>query len=210
MYQITVIGASAGVGLEAVKQALAKGNKVVALSRNSESFPLDTNLKIIKGSATNVDDVKKAIVNSNAVIVAIGTGASTKATTLYTDAATAIIKAFKESRTEKPIIVLTGFGAGDSAPYNSFIARIFFALLLKSVYKNKSEMEKMFTSSALNWEIVRPGQLTDKPFTGDYKQYNTLQKGMKIGSISRADVADFLVGQAENATQLKKFVSLTS
>ena len=42
--QITVIGASAGVGLLCVTQALAKGHKVVALSRTTDSYPNHPNL----------------------------------------------------------------------------------------------------------------------------------------------------------------------
>ena len=115
--QITVIGASAGVGLLCVTQALAKGHKVVALSRTTDSYPNHPNLVVIKGSATNVADLKKAIANSNAVLVALGTGTSMKATTLYTDAATALINAQNETQTQIPFIVLTGFGAGDSPQY---------------------------------------------------------------------------------------------
>ena len=209
MKTITIIGASRGVGLLTVKQALANGHNVIALSQNLSTLPEDANLTKIQGSATNVADVKNAISGSDAVIVTIGS-VSTKATTLYTEAAAAILQAFKETGAQIPLIVLTGFGAGDSAPYNSFIARIVFALMLKKVYANKTAMEEMIAQAGVNWEIVRPGMLSDKPFTGNYRQYTTLQKGMRIGSISRADVAYFLVSEAEGLTAPQKYISLTN
>ena len=208
MKQITIIGATAGVGLECVKQALAQGHRVVTLSRGVPGIPANERLTVLQGSATNAADIKQAIAGSDAVIVAIGTGASMKATTLYTDAAKAMTEAI--ANPQLPVIVLTGFGAGESGAYQSFLMTIMFSLLLKKVYQNKTEMEQMITASPLNWEIVRPARLTDKPLTGQYQMYTSLTKGMKMSSIPRADVAHFLVGQAVNPTQLGQYVSLTS
>ena len=70
-------------------------------------------------------------------------------------------------------------------------------------------MEEMITKSSLKWEIVRPGVLTDKPLTEKYRIETKLDKGIGIGNISRADVADFLVKQAENPTELGKYSSLS-
>ena len=83
--KITIIGASAGVGLLCVKQALDRNHEVTALSRNLAPLPKHPGLTSIKGSATNASDIKDAIKNADAVIVAIGTGTSTKATTLYSE-----------------------------------------------------------------------------------------------------------------------------
>lgn len=71
-------------------------------------------------------------------------------------------------------------------------------------------MEEIISSSQMNWEIVRAGTLEDKPLTEKYKVETTLYKGIKIGQINRADVADFMVKQAENPTELKKYVSLSN
>ncbi|HRG76622.1 MAG TPA: NAD(P)H-binding protein, partial [Leptospiraceae bacterium] len=73
----------------------------------------------------------------------------------------------------------------------------------------KTLMEEMITKSSLKWEIVRPGVLTDKPLTEKYRIETKLYKGIGIGNISRADVADFLVKQAENPTELGKYSSLS-
>ncbi len=70
-------------------------------------------------------------------------------------------------------------------------------------------MEKRISEGYKNWEIVRPGRLVDDPFTGKYHVLNQLTKGMNIGKISRADVAHFLVAQAENFTMPNQYVSLT-
>jgi putative NADH-flavin reductase len=208
--KITIIGASAGVGLESVKRALKRNHKVTTLSRSEISLPSNQNLTMQQGSATNKNDLKKSIENAQAVIVALGTGKSMKATTLYSDFAKLLVEVQQEKNTQIPFVIVTGFGAGESGKYNSFFMGLLFNLLLKAVYADKSKMEEIITNSKLNWEIVRPGQLKDKPLTEKYRIENKLYKGINIGGINRADVADFLVKQAENTTELKKYVSLSN
>jgi len=207
---ITIIGASAGVGLETVKRALDRKHNVTTLSRSEINLSSNNNLTMLKGSATNKADLIKSIEKADAVIVALGTGKSMKPTTLYSDFAKLLVKVQSETNTQIPFIVLTGFGAGESGQYNGFIMKLFFKFLLKDVYADKTKMEEIISSSKLKWEIVRPGFLKDKPLTEKYRVETKLFKGINIGSVNRADVADFLVKQAENPTELNKYVSLSN
>lgn len=207
---ITIIGASAGVGFEAVKRALQRNHKVTTLSR-SEIQMSDENLVKLKGSATNKDDLKKSLENADAVIVALGTGKSMKPTTLYSDFGKLLVELHKESGATIPFIILTGFGAGESGNYHSsFIIKMFFRFFLKDVYADKRKMEETIANSAMKWVIVRPGLLKNKPLTEKYKVESRLFKGMKIGSINRSDVADFLVKQAENPTESGKYPAISN
>ena len=207
--QITIIGASAGVGLLCVNQALTRGHKVVTLSRSTDSLPTHPNLISIKGNATNKEDIIKAIQNSDAVIVALGTGKSMKATTLYTDSAHALIEAQKETKTTIPFIILVGFGAGNSSQYQNIFIRMAMKILMGALYKNKTQMEELIAASSIKWEFVRPGILTNHEFTGKYRVVTYYSKDMKINKISRADVADYLINQAENPTDLGKYPALS-
>ena len=207
---ITIIGASAGVGLETVKRALNRDHKVTTLSRSEINFPSHTNLTTLKGSATNKSDLKKSIENADAVIVALGTGKSMKPTTLYSDFAKLLVEVQQKTNAQVPFIILTGFGAGESSAYNSFLMKLFFKFLLKDVYADKTKMEEIITNSKMKWEIVRPGLLKDEPLTEKYRVETQLYKGINIGSINRADVADFLVKQAENPTELHQYASLSN
>ena len=121
-----------------------------------------------------------------------------------------MVEVQKETNTQIPFIVLTGFGAGESGQYNGFIMNLFFKFLLKDVYADKTKMEELITNSKMKWEIVRPGLLKDKSLTEKYRVENKLYEGINIGSINRTDVADFLVKQAENPTELNKYVSLSN
>jgi len=206
---ITIIGASSGLGLETVKRALERNHQVITLSRSEVQLPEHPNLIKLKGDATKKEDVVRSISGTDALIVTLGTGQSRKPTTVYSDFARLLLEIHKAKKLSIPVIVLTGFGAGNSAKYNSLIMRILFWLLLKDVYADKTAMEEMIATSGMRWVIVRPGRLTDGPLTEEYRVENRLFKGVNIGSISRADVADYLVRQAENPIDLFRYPALS-
>jgi uncharacterized protein YbjT (DUF2867 family) len=86
---------------------------------------------------------------------------------------------------------------------------MFLKYILNDVYDDKTKMEEIITESDLNWTVVRPGRLFDKALTEQYRVENTLFKGINIGGINRADVADFLIKQSENQTEVKKYIGIS-
>src|SRR6056297_1017730 len=70
---ILVIGASRGIGLEAVRQALERGHQVRAFARSAQSIAIESErLEKRTGDATRPDDVKAALEGVDAVIFALG------------------------------------------------------------------------------------------------------------------------------------------
>ena len=61
--------------------------------------------------------------------------------------------------------------------------------------------------SGLVWTIVRPPELTDKPYTGKYRvrQGHLPFLGFRI---SRADVADFMLKAVEDHSSIKRIVGV--
>jgi uncharacterized protein YbjT (DUF2867 family) len=98
----------------------------------------------------------------------------------------------------KRLIAVTGLGAGDSRGHGGIIYdSVVFPLLLKRVYDDKDVQEWIIGSSGLDWTIVRPGLLTNRPATGRYRIL-TATEDWRFGVISRADVADFIVRQIDD------------
>lgn len=207
--KIAVIGAGAGIGLQTVIQALDRGHKVTALSTDTSTIPNHPSLTKINGSATNVADLKQTLKDSDAVLITVGTK-NKKATTLFSDLAKALITATSELNFLSPVLIITGFGSGESKKYLNFFMRTVIKLFLKEQNINKTWMEELIVKSAVNWEIIRPGILTNEPLIPSYKILSKLEKGMKVGKISRAAVAHFLVSEAENTRFLKQYVTLTN
>lgn len=207
---ITIIGASAGVGLATVKRALERGHHVTTLSRSDVALPSNKNMKTIKGSATKEEDLRQAVLGSDAVIVTLGTGRKINKTTLFSDFAGTLLKIHKAEGIQIPVIILSGFGASESLNYFSTVEKLVFNLVLSRVYADKAKMETLVRASTLQWELVRPGILTDKRLTENYRVETHYYKGMKTGTISRNDVADFMVRQAESPTDIGKCPALFS
>ena len=206
---ITIIGASAGIGLETVKRGLDRNHSITTLSRSGIEIEEKKSLKEILGDATNKVDLLSSIQNADAIIVTLGTSKNMNATTLFSDFAQLMVEIHKENKIDIPFIFVTGFGAGESKNYVPWLVKMFLKYFLKDVYADKTKMEEIITNSDLNWTVVRPGRLFDKELTEKYRIENKLFKGINVGGINRADVADFLIKQAENQTELKKYIAIS-
>ena len=205
---ITIIGASGGIGLETVKRGLNRNHSITTLSRSEIEIQEKKSLNMLLGDATNKVDLVNAIQKADALIITLGTGKNMKATTLFSDFAKLIVEIHEENKIDIPFIFVTGFGTGESKNYVSWLVRLFLKYFLKDVYADKAKMEEIITNSTMNWTVVRPGRLLDKELTEKYRIENKLFKGINIGGINRADVADFIIKQAEKQTELKKYVAI--
>ena len=205
--RITIIGASAGVGLLAVQQALAQGHHVTTLSRTVTTLPEHPKLTKVVGSATAAADLRRVLPGAEAVLITVGT-AKKNATPLFTDTARALLEATADAPLAAPVLVLTGFGAGASAAFLSWWMRLAIRWFMQPEYDNKTQLEELLTASSLRWELVRPGMLTNGPLAL-YQVLPELTPGMHVGRISRASVADFLLRQAQQPTLLHRSPALT-
>ena len=111
-----------------------------------------------------------------------------------------------EAKAVKRLISVTGLGAGDSRGMGDSSA---VSLLLGRIYADKDAQEWIMRRSRLDWTIVRPTVLTTGPPTGAY-QVLVDASDWRSGFISRAEVADFLVKQIEDASLLRKTPVLTA
>jgi putative NADH-flavin reductase len=214
MARILVIGASRGIGLETVRTLLAAGKGVCAMARNARDIPIDdARLEKLDGDALDKAVVEQAVLGVDAVIQSIGASITPesilKGTTLFSRSTRVLVDAMR-ARGVRRLIAVTGFGAGDSRGKGGFLyATVMFPLLLKRIYDDKDVAEQIVRASGLDWTIVRPAILTDGPATG---RYDVLVEpaSWRSGTISRADVADFLAKEVESAAYLRKTPELVS
>jgi putative NADH-flavin reductase len=202
MAKVLVIGASRGIGLETVKAALLAGHGVRALARSGANIPIqNANLDTLSGDALDRDVIRKALDGVEAVIQTLGVDISPRAiferTTLFSQSTRILVDAMKAAGVKR-LIAVTGLGAGDSRGHGGLLYdAIAFPLILKRVYDDKDVQEWIIRSSGLDWTIVRPGLLTNRAATGQYRVL-TKPRDWRFGVMSRADVADFLVRQIDD------------
>jgi putative NADH-flavin reductase len=204
MAKLLIIGASRGIGLETVKAALRDGHKVCALARSAASIPIENpDLEKLSGNALDSDTIRNALEGVDVVIQTLGVDISLRAifepTTLFSRSTRILVDAMKAAGVNR-LIAVTGLGAGDSRGHGGILYDVVvFPLLLKRVYDDKEAQEWIIRSSGLDWTIVRPGLLTSGPAAGRYRVLSMPQE-WRFGVVSRADVADFLVRQADDRT----------
>src|SRR6185312_15883063 len=106
-----------------------------------------------------------------------------------------VIDAMKASGVKR-LVVLSALGTGESRKLVGFVLeKVMVGFLLKVPFEDHERQEAMTRESGLEWVIARPGRLTDGPGRGRYVKTAAVEP--VPGSISRADVADFLVQATE-------------
>jgi putative NADH-flavin reductase len=81
---------------------------------------------------------------------------------------------------------------------------------MRNIAKDSAEMEGIVKSSELDWTIVRPPRLTNGPRTERYGVADDhLPRGAGgAATISRADVAHFLLDEVERSGHLQRVVGI--
>jgi putative NADH-flavin reductase len=207
MALILVIGASRGIGLETVKAALAAGHTVRAFARSAPSIDIsDPKLTKVTGDARVRGEVATAVQGVDAVIHTVGIANLSElvfGTTLFSDSTRILVDAMNDSGVRR-LLMVTGIGAGNTRGRTNFLYdNLIFPLVMQRAYNDKDVAEDIVMTSGLDWTIVRPGALTNRPARGRYKVL-TEMKDWRGGFISRADVADFLIKHLDDATLFGK------
>jgi putative NADH-flavin reductase len=119
--------------------------------------------------------------------------------------ATKCILAAMEREGTKLFVCESSLGVGDSkGQLGAFYTYFFIPILLHSVFADKELQEKVIECSHVDWVIVRPAALTNGPKTGNYRAgFPVTDKSIRA-SISRADVADFMLRQLADRSYVGK------
>lgn len=160
--------------------------------------------QLIVGDARDEQVLRNAVAGQDVVISALGTAASPfREVTLLSDATRALVSAMKAEGVSR-LICITGLGAGDSAGHGGFLFdKVIFPLLLRKVYSDKNRQEAIVRSSGLDWVLVRPSVLNNKPGRGTTRALTDLST-FHGGTIAREDVAHFVLDQAHSNAWLHR------
>ncbi|HEX2283316.1 MAG TPA: SDR family oxidoreductase [Mycobacterium sp.] len=199
--KVVVFGATGTVGKLVVDQALEQGHQVTAFTRNPVRMALQHDrLRVAQGDVTDLAAVQRAIAGHDAVVVTLGAG---RKGNVRADGTRTIIEAMQQSGVRR-LICQSTLGVGDSRANLNFLWKyVMFGLLLRAAYDDHVRQEDYVKRSNLDWTIVRPSAFTDGPRTGRYDRDFGSDRKTKL-KISRADVADFIVGQLTDTTYVHR------
>ncbi|MFF2327738.1 MULTISPECIES: NAD(P)-dependent oxidoreductase [unclassified Streptomyces] len=208
--QITLLGATGPTGQQVLIQALKGGHSVTALVRDPSRLPQrgDSRVTVITGDATVARDIEGAVAGSDVVISALGPGKDFTST-LATRTTAALLPAMAKSKAER-LVWLSALGAGNSSQQQSVVQATASKLLMGKLMADKGVADDKLVASGLNCTIVLPVMLTNGPHTATCTTIDAdTRTGRVGGKISRADVADYLLGAATGKYEAKGRIILT-
>jgi putative NADH-flavin reductase len=205
--RLFILGATGGIGRQLVSQALERGHNVTAFVRSPQKLGASREgLMVVQGDVVNSQALGTALAGHDAVLSAIGPPGPGR-TTITSDCVRATMVAMTATGIRRLVIVGVAMLFDDSG----FLGHLLRNTLLRNIAKDSAEMEKIVKAGYLDWTIVRPPRLTDRPRT---KRYDISDDRLPLGAggggatIGRADVAHFMLEEVEQPAHIQRVVGI--
>jgi uncharacterized protein YbjT (DUF2867 family) len=199
--KVLVIGATGATGTLAVEKLLAGGDEVTAFARDPSAITRQhERLRIVKGEARDAASIAAAMEGQDAILLAFGPR-SLKKDDLQEVLMRYVLAGMRKHGVRR-LVNLSAWGAGDTWKTVHFVFKIFRKTLLRSMFDDKERGEKLLEASDVDYVNVRPGRLLNEPARGGVK-VSPDGHGIR-GSMTRADLADFMVHQIGSDVWVRK------
>lgn len=203
-----ILGATGGIGLELVRQSLERGHQVTALVRRQDRLrPFAARVSVLQGDVLSTDTLCATAAGHDAVLSGFGPRVPIAKTDhdLLRRFAAALTAAMQRAAVRRIIMVSTAFLFRDALlPPAYLFGRLFFP----SIVRDSAQMEGILLRSDLDWTIVRPPRLTDKSGKEKYRMRESHLPTFGF-SVPRADVAHFMLEEAEQNLHVRKVVGVS-
>ena len=201
--RLFILGATGGTGRQLIGHALARGHQVTAFVRSPEKLEArQQGLSVQQGDPRDTAALTAAMPGHDAVLSALGPPGPRRSTILR-DSARSTVSAMQSAEIRRLLIVSAAILFADMGVLAALLRRT----LLRNVVIGSSEMERIVTASNLDWTIVRPPRLTNGPLT---ERYHMADNCFPLGkqTLSRADVAHFLLDELISGAHLRQIVGI--
>lgn len=200
---IFVLGGSGRTGRLVLDQALSRGHGVTAIARTQGTIRPSGSARIIVGVPLRVVVLAPLLANQDVVISCLGQRSSQDAD-LLRDAAAVTVEAMSLAHVRRYLVVSQGL----LFPSRNPIIAILRLMLARHV-EDSTAMEALIRASDLDWTIVRPPRLKKGASSGGYRiERGAAPRGS--WAMQYADLATFLLDEAENGNHKKDIVGVTS
>lgn len=207
--KITVIGATGFVGPEIVKEALARGHQVTAVSRSTKNLPDNALLTVATGDVHDSAWLSSVLQGQDAVISAYNPGwGESDLFEKFTRGSEQILQAVHQSGVTR-LLVVGGAGSLEVAPgvelvdTEAFPANIKPGALGARALRNKLQADEQ----ALDWTYLSPPAFLEPgERSGQFRLGTTslLMNGEKPASISVADLAVAILDEIEKPQHIRQ------
>jgi putative NADH-flavin reductase len=207
--KLTVFGATGGIGQEIVRQALDAGHQVTAVVRDPARLSATgAALEVFRADLIDPEALRPTVAGRDAVLSGLG-ARSRKDVGVATRLTRTVLRAMEAEGTRR-LVVVSAAPVGPAPEGDGPLDRVVRGLvsaLLKDVYADLTAMEEELARSAVDWTVVRPPRLQDKPLTGAYR---TVVGGFptKGRFMARADVAHAMLTMTGDPGTVKQGVGV--
>lgn len=203
--KIIVFGATGGVGRHVVNQALQAGYEVTAFVRDLTKLQIENDhLHVIRGDATNAEEVSAAIAGHDAVISCLGSNKMVAKSTQLEEMTQHIV-AGMEAHHVKRIVYTASAGINNELP--GVGGKMVMKMLQNVLTDHRHAVDLIQAHKDLQYTIVRPLGLTNDDYTGEYRE---AKEGVpeNARNIPRADVAHFILKALGDDTYIGESVGI--
>lgn len=204
--RLVIFGSTGGTGQHLLRQALEDGHEVVAVARRPEAITQESpRLQVVRADALDLATLPDTLRGAEAVLSVLGVGQDFRTTTVISRGTANLVAAMTDAGVRRLLCVTSAGGLYD--PREPFLFRVFGRALLKNIFADQARAEAVVQASALDYTLVRPSRLTNGKRTDVYRlARETYVPGGT--SVSRADLAAFLLSEARACAYLRCAVAI--
>jgi putative NADH-flavin reductase len=220
--KLTIVAATGGIGRRALEQALAAGHDVTAVVRNPRKLPSGVPAVTVDLAAADPAALESAVAGADAVLSCLGPHSVSEAG-IASRGTRAIVQAMQATGVRRIVVVSaapisTVPSPGRPTPPkhdpgDGFLMRHLAAPLIKAAfrtpYADLAQMEDVLRDSGLDWTVVRPPRLTNRPLSGSYR--TALGRNLRRGIlVSRADVAHLMLRMLDRPETIGQAIGIAN
>jgi putative NADH-flavin reductase len=186
-----------------IRRGLNEGHEIVAYARHPEKLQIDdSRLSVLPGELDDDEGIIEAVTGADAVIEGVGS---------QSDGTRRIVTALGNVKVQRFVVVST-CSVTDPADLPDIKHRALVRMVKTAApgpYKEVRAAADFVRASHLDWTLVRVARLTNNPATGNIKvgYYGDGKVGL---SISRADMAAFLLGQTTDNQYIRRAPAIST
>ena len=203
--KLFILGATGAIGQQLVRTALEREHNVTAYVRSPRKIgDRHERLKVVEGDVFDTGELARSLAGNDAVLSSFGPS-TMRATTLRRDFGRTLAAALRESEVRRVQVVSAAFLFRDIG----LLGGLLKATIFRQMIPDMAGMEAELCKNDLEWTMVRPPRLTNGIATRSFRIADgELPSGGTL--ISRADVAGFMIGEAENPRHVRQIVGLAN
>jgi putative NADH-flavin reductase len=217
---LTIVAATGGIGRQLLEQGADAGRDVTVIVRNPNALSRKARTFVTDLTSPDSMTLQSAIERADAVLSGLGARSSADAG-VAARGTRAIVQAMRDVGVKRIVVVSAApIGTVPSPgrpnpprydPGDGFFMRHLLAPLTKVAlrrhYADLARMEDVLRESGTDWTIIRPPRLTN----GSKKQSYRIAFGQNLHrglSISRADVADFMLRAVDDPKTIGQVIGI--